>query len=122
MDSASAKDSEEDLQQFLANEKSFDALPEESEAPEENYRLKDILIQCLGWALFCGACSYQKWTLDNTRLTPWEDVYAKSLLICFCSYIYMLWTGASPYEIDRQARTKLFVMSACAIAALFMFG
>ena len=78
------------LENFLKKDISYVSDGENAETPQDSFRRKDVLFLIFGWALLGASCSYTKYMYDNTVLSVWEDMHARSIVMVVCSIFYMI--------------------------------
>ena len=121
MDSDSFDRSLKELQDFNLRERGYDSGREDDSSPDFNFRMKDVWHLLWGWFLLSGSTSYTKYIFDTSEFTIAEDIYTKSLVIALCGYVFMYFRKVSPFEIQRELRTKIFLLILCSMIAFTLF-
>lgn len=78
----------------------------------------NVVMAAVAYLILSISIFLSNYVYSINKLTPWEDIYGKSVVGTLLSYLVMKSQGISPFELYSHVRVRLFMMQGILIIAL----
>ncbi len=85
---------------------------------EYSLSVVNIVLAIVAYLILSVSIFFSNYVYSLKKLSPWEDIYGRSLVGIVLSYVYMKMQGISPFELYSHIRVRMFIMQGIFILAL----